>query len=309
MQLQRTLKKPVHAVGIGVHNGKKVTMTLRPAPVGTGIHFVRTDLDQPVSIACLADQVADTMLCTTIASADVRVSTVEHLMSAFWGLGIDNALVELDGEEVPILDGSSAPFIYLIKSAGIEEQSEPKAFIRIKKKVEVRQGDAIARLSPYRGFKAAYTFVAEHPVYNQYPKSAEIDFGKTSYEEEVSRARSFGLVKELEQAQALDKCLGSGLDNAVGIGDEGVLNPDGLRYHDEFVKHKILDAIGDLYLLGRPIIGAFYGYKSGHGLNNQLARAVLAEQGSWELVSASKDPLAARPRSRPILQPLGVQTA
>ncbi len=303
MQLQRTLRKSVHAIGIGVHSGKKVRMTLRPAAAGTGIVFVRTDLSPAVRIPAQAALVSDTFLSTSIGQGDVRISTVEHLMSALWGLGIDNLVVELQGEEVPILDGSAAPFIYLIQSAGIKELAAPKQFIRIKKKIAVTQGDAVAVLTPYRGFKAAYSFVADHRVYNQYPKRAEIDFGVTSYVEQVSRARSFGLVRELEQAQAINKCLGSSLDNAVGIDDEAVMNPDGLRYQDEFVKHKILDAIGDLYLLGKPILGAFDGYKSGHGLNNQLARAVLACADAWELVTASRDPLAGR-STKPQLQPV-----
>jgi UDP-3-O-[3-hydroxymyristoyl] N-acetylglucosamine deacetylase len=305
MLRQRTLRKPVHAIGIGVHSGTKVRLTIRPAPAGTGILFYRTDTPAHPGIEAKATNVSDTLLSTTVSDHGVHVATVEHLMSAFWGLGIDNAQVYLQGEEIPILDGSAAPFVYLFQGAGIAELEAPKQFIRITSRIRVSQGDAEASLSPYAGFKAAYTFVADHPVYNLYPKRASIDFGRTSYVDEVSRARSFGLLQELEQAQAIRKCLGSSLENAVGIDDHAVLNAEGLRYQDEFVKHKLLDAIGDLYLLGRPIIGAFEGYKSGHGLNNQLARALLRCPECWELVTASKDPVQRRSR-RAVYQPVPV---
>jgi UDP-3-O-[3-hydroxymyristoyl] N-acetylglucosamine deacetylase len=229
--------------------------------------------------------VSDTTLSTSMAENGVQVATVEHLMSALWGLGIDNLQVELSDEEVPIMDGSAAPFVYLIRSVGVVEQQAPREFIRIKREITVSQGDAVASLKPFDGFKAHYTFVADHPVYNRYPKRATLDFNRVSYVEDVSRARSFGLVKELEQAQAINRCLGSSLENAVGIDDYDVLNDDGLRYRDEFVKHKVLDAIGDLYLLGRPLLGAFYGHKSGHALNNKLARAVVRCQDAWEITT------------------------
>ena len=247
--------------------------------------------------AC-ARNVSDTTLSTSIAENGIQVATVEHLMSALWGLGIDNLLVELNAEEVAIMDGSAAPFVYLISSVGIVEQNAPKEFIRITREMTVNQGDAVATLSPFDGFQVDYTFEADHPVYNRYPKRAKLDFSNTSYVEEVSRARSFGLVKELEQAQTINRCIGSSLENAVGIDDYEILNDDGLRYDDEFVKHKLLDAIGDLYLLGRPVLGRFHGHKSGHALNNKLARALLRCEDAWEVVTFGKDE-----RLDPILAP------
>lgn len=264
-------------------------MTLRPAGENTGIVFVRTDLAGPhgrgVPVRADARQVSDTTLSTSVTQGGAQVATVEHLMSALWGMGIDNLTVELNSEEVPIMDGSAAPFIYLIKSVGVVEQRAAREFIRIKREITVTQGDAVATLKPYDGFRAHYTFVADHPVYNRYPKQTTVDFNRISYVEEVSRARSFGLIKELEQAQALNRCLGSSLENAVGIDDFDVLNEDGLRYEDEFVKHKMLDAIGDLYLLGRPLLGHFDGYMSGHALNNKLARAVARCENAWEITT------------------------
>lgn len=303
MLRQRTIKKPVHAIGIGVHSGAKVRMTLRPAPENTGIVFVRTDRAGQ-AIRAHAENVSDTTLSTSIAESGVQVATVEHLMSALWGIGIDNLIVELSAEEVPIMDGSAAPFIYLIHTVGIVEQEAAKQFIRVKREVHVTQGDAQARLTPYDGFKADYTFVADHPVYNRYPKKAKLDFSTVSYADEVSRARSFGLVKELEQAQAINKCLGSSLENAVGIDDYAVVNDDGLRYQDEFVKHKLLDVIGDLYLLGRPILGEFSGFKSGHALNNKLARALLRCEDAWEVTTF--DPQV---QPEPIMQPAALSAS
>ncbi len=282
-------------------------MTLRPAEENTGIVFTRSDLKGAGSVSACAENVSDTTLATSLASGDVQVATVEHLMSALWGLGIDNLIVELSSEEVPIMDGSAAPFIYLINSVGIVEQAAAKQFIRITREIKVNQGDAIATLTPYQGFKAGYTFVAEHPVFNRHPKYAELDFSSISYVDEVSRARSFGLVKELEQAQAINKCLGSSLENAVGIDDYAVINEDGLRYDDEFVKHKLLDVIGDLYLLGKPILGAFYGYKSGHALNNKLARALLRCEDAWELVTYETPSVVSG--RQPILQPAAVSAS
>ena len=301
MLKQRTIREPVHAIGIGVHSGAKVRMTLRPGEINSGINFIRSDLGAAQNrVPALADYVADTTLSTSIADGAVRVATVEHLMSALWGLGIDNLLIELSAEEVPIMDGSAAPFIKMINSAGIVEQAAPKQFLRITREIKVTQGDAFALLRPYRGFKAGYTFVADHHVYDQYPKQASIDFATTSYVDDVSAARSFGLIDELPQAQAINKCLGSSLDNAVGIDDDGVINEDGLRYQDEFVKHKLLDVIGDLFLLGRPILGEFIGHMSGHALNNKLARAVLRCDDAWEAVGYS----LAKPGScEPILHP------
>jgi UDP-3-O-[3-hydroxymyristoyl] N-acetylglucosamine deacetylase len=289
MTRQRTISRAVHAIGVGVHSGRKARLTLRPAPAGHGIQFVRKDVRASRPIRALANQVTDTLLSTSIASDGVQISTVEHLMSALWGLGIDNLRIELRGEEVPILDGSAGPFVDLLRSGDIVVLEAPREFIRIKREVRVAQGDAVAILRPYAGFRASYTFVADHPVYNRYPKRAVIDFASASYADDVSRARSFGLVGELPQAHAIRKCLGSSLDNAVGISDDGVLNPEGLRYEDEFVRHKILDAIGDLYLLGKPVLGEFEGYKSGHALNNQLARTLLRVRDSWELVTEDND--------------------
>ena len=259
-------------------------MTLRPAGEDTGIVFVRTDMGN-LTVRAHARNVSDTTLATTIADHDTQVATIEHLMSALWGLGIDNLIVELSNEEVPIMDGSAAPFVYLIRAVGIVEQHAPKEFMRIIRPVKVTQGDAAAELGPYDGFRASYTFEADHPVYNRYPKRAELDFAETSYVEDVSRARTFGLVRELGQAQAINRCRGSSLENAVGIDDYQILNKDGLRYADEFVKHKLLDVIGDLYLLGRPVIGEFHGHKSGHALNNKLARALLRCDDAWEVVT------------------------
>ncbi len=280
---QRTIRSAVHAIGIGVHSADKVRMTLRPAEENSGIVFVRKDLGD-VRVRATAANVSDTTLSTSIAEEGVQVATVEHLMSALWGLGIDNLVVELSAEEVPIMDGSAAPFIYLINTVGTVEQRALRQFIRIKRPVVVSQGQASAVLKPAAGFKAGYTFVADHPVYNRYPKRALLDFGQYSYVHEVARARSFGLINELEQAQAINRCMGSSLENAVGVDDYRVLNEDGLRYQDEFVKHKVLDAIGDLYLLGRPILGEFDGYMSGHALNNKLAKALLRCEDAWEIV-------------------------
>lgn len=290
MLRQKTIRRPVHAIGIGVHSGKKVRMTLRPAGENTGIVFVRTDVagasgSAGARVRADALKVSDTTLSTTLDDHGVQVATVEHLMSALWGMGIDNLVVELNSEEVPIMDGSAAPFIYLINSVGVAEQRAPKEFIRITREITVTQGDAVATLRPCDGFRADYTFVADHPVYNRYPKSATLDFSQVCYVEEVSRARSFGLIKELEQAQAINRCLGSSLENAVGIDDFEVMNAGGLRYPDEFVKHKVLDAIGDLYLLGRPLLAEFHGHKSGHALNNKLARAVARCEDAWELTT------------------------
>lgn len=263
-------------------------MTLRPADADTGVRFIRTDIKNSRPVRALVQNVSDTTLSTSIIQDGVQVATVEHLMSGLWGLGIDNLLVELSGEEVPIMDGSAAPFVNLIRSVGIQELPAAKKLLRITRRIKVSQGEAWASLSPYGGFKAAYTFVKEHPVYRRYPKYAELDFAHSSYINDVSRARSFGEVEELAQAHAINRCLGSSLENAVGIDGQGVMNSGGLRYEDEFVKHKLLDAIGDLYLLGRPVIGAFEGYMSGHALNNKLARALLRVDDAWELVTADE---------------------
>ena len=297
---QRTIQQAVHAIGIGVHSGEKVGMSLRPAPENTGIVFVRSDLDCQ-EVRAYAENVSDTTLSTSISQNGVQVATVEHLMSALWGIGIDNLYIELTGEEVPIMDGSAAPFVDLINSVGIIEQQASRHFLMIKRELKVKQGDAEAILRPFKGFKATYTFAADHPVYNRYPKVASIDFSSVSYVDEISQARSFGLESELCQAQAINKCLGSSLDNAVGIGNDEIMNDDGLRCHDEFVKHKLLDVMGDLYLLGKPILGEFVGFKSGHALNNKLARALLRVEEAWELVTFDLSNGAAR--IEPMIQP------
>lgn len=297
---QRTIKKSVSTVGIGVHTANKVQLTFRPAPANTGIVFIRTDLKSQPTITAKADNVSNTMLSTSLTEQGVTVSCVEHLMSALWAMGIDNLFIEVNSEEIPIMDGSAAPFIYLIKNAGIEALTADKQFIRILSDIEVSDGDATATLKPFDGFKASYTFVYDHHVYNRYPKFASLDFTQTSFVDEVSRARTFGLAKDLDQAQAMNKCLGSSLENAIGIDDYAILNQDGLRYEDEFVKHKLLDAIGDLYLCGHTILGEFEGYKSGHTTNNLLARALLEQPEAWTMIT----PESRATNSEPLLQPI-----
>ncbi len=282
---QRTLKNSIRATGIGLHTGKKVYLTLRPAPVNTGIVFRRTDTNPVVSIQGSALNVQDTVLATTIGRGDVRISTVEHLMAAFAGLGIDNCFVEVSESEVPIMDGSAAPFVFLIQSAGILEQSAARRFIRIKKAVEVTDGDKLARFEPYNGFKCKFTIDFDHPLFTSDVVTTEIDFTHTSFVREVSRARTFGFVKDIEALRQRDLALGGSLDNAIVVDEYRVLNEDGLRYPNEFVKHKILDAIGDLYLLGHSLIGSFNGVKSGHALNNHLVRELLANADAWEEVT------------------------
>jgi UDP-3-O-[3-hydroxymyristoyl] N-acetylglucosamine deacetylase len=290
---QRTLKNVIRATGVGLHSGEKVYMTLRPAAVDTGIVFRRTDFAQPVEIKAKAELVGDTSMCTALVQGDVQVKTIEHLLSAFAGLGIDNAYVDLSTAEVPIMDGSAGPFVFLLQSAGIEEQNKAKRFIRIKKPIQVDSGDKWARFEPFDGFKVGFTIDFNHPQFNKATSSAEIDFSTTSFVKEVSRARTFGFMKDIEYLRERNLALGGSMDNAIVLDDYRVLNEDGLRYDDEFVKHKILDAIGDLYLLGYSLIGAFYGYKSGHALNNQLLRALLADQSAWEAVTFEDDEASA----------------
>ena len=289
---QRTLKNTIRATGVGLHSGDKVYMTLRPAAVDTGIVFRRVDLDEPVEIRAYAEKVGDTSLSTTLVQDGVRVATIEHLLSAIAGLGIDNAYVDLSAAEVPIMDGSAGPFVFLLQSAGVEEQAAAKRFVRIKKPVIVRDGDKWARFEPFDGFKVGFAIDFSHPVFTRATSSAEIDFSTTSFVKEVSRARTFGFMKDIEFLRERNLALGGSMDNAIVLDDYRVLNEDGLRYEDEFVKHKILDAIGDLYLLGHSLIGAFYGYKSGHQLNNQLLRALRSETSAWEEVTFD-DPAAA----------------
>jgi UDP-3-O-[3-hydroxymyristoyl] N-acetylglucosamine deacetylase len=282
---QRTLKNVIGATGVGLHTGKKVYLTLRPAPVNTGIVFRRVDLDPIAEIPAALDRVSDTRLSTTIEHKGVRVSTVEHLMSAFAGLHIDNAIVELDEDEVPIMDGSAGIFVFLIQSAGIEMQSAPKQFIRISKPIEINDGDKWARFEPFDGFKVSFSIDFEHPSMQSSAQEATIDLSEISFAKEVSRARTFGFLQDVEALQEAGLARGGSLDNAIVMDDFRVINDDGLRYGDEFVKHKILDAIGDLYLLGCPLIGSFCAHKSGHGLNNRLLRELDERQDCWETVT------------------------
>jgi len=282
---QRTLKNVIRATGVGIHTGEKVFMTLRPAPVNTGIIFRRTDLDPVVDVPAFATHVGDTSMNTSLEQNGVRVSTVEHLMSAFAGLGIDNAYVDLSNAEVPIMDGSAGPFVFLIQSAGIEEQSAAKRFIRILEPVEVRLDDKWARIDPFDGFRVSFKIDFNHPVFRSHQSFASVDFSTTSYLKEIARARTFGFMRDIEMLRERNLVLGGSMDNAVVLDDYRILNADGLRYEDEFVKHKVLDAIGDLYLLGHGLIGAFSGYKSGHELNNRLLRDLLEQPSAWEEVT------------------------
>lgn len=285
---QRTLKNVIRATGVGLHTGEKVYLTLRPAAVDTGIVFRRVDFDEPQEVRAHPENVGDTTLSTTLCApgdyGEVRVSTVEHLLSAFAGLGIDNAYVDLSSSEVPIMDGSAGPFVFLIQSAGVEEQDAAKRFIRIKRRVVVEDGDKWAAFEPFDGFKVSFTIDFDHPAFDDRSQFSSIDFSSTSFVKEVSRARTFGFMRDVERLRAQNLALGGSFENAVVVDDYRILNEDGLRYEDEFVKHKILDAIGDLYLLGHSLIGAFSGHKSGHGLNNRLLRTLLADKTAWEEV-------------------------
>ena len=285
---QRTLKNMIRATGVGLHTGEKVYLTLRPAAANTGIVFRRTDLAQPVVIKADPFAVGDTRLSSCLEQSGVRISTVEHLMSALAGLGVDNVFVDLTAPEVPIMDGSAGPFVFLLQSAGIEEQNAPKKFIRILEPVEVHAGDKWVRFEPYNGFKLDIEIDFEHPVFDRSKKRIAIDFSTTSYIKEVSRARTFGFMQDVEYMRSQGLALGGSLDNAIVMDEYRVLNSDGLRYQDEFVKHKALDAIGDLYLLGHPVIGAFSGYKCGHALNNALLRKLLEARSAWEMVTFSR---------------------
>jgi UDP-3-O-[3-hydroxymyristoyl] N-acetylglucosamine deacetylase len=285
MLQQRTLKNVIRATGVGLHSGEKVYLTLRPAAVDTGIVFRRVDLDPVVEIPADAGLVTETMLCTGLSRDGGKVLTIEHLMSAFAGLGIDNAYVDLSAPEVPIMDGSAGPFVFLLQSAGVSEQAAAKRFIRIKRPLEVRDGDKVARFEPYNGFRVGFTIEFDHPMIPATQSRAEIEFSTSAYVKEVSRARTFGFMRDLEFMRERNLGLGGSMDNAIVLDEFRVLNDDGLRYADEFVRHKILDAVGDLYLAGHPIIGAFEGYKSGHALNNKLVRALLAERSAWEEVT------------------------
>lgn len=285
MVKQRTLKTSVSVTGVGLHSGEKVTLSLRPAPVNSGIVFRRVDVKPVEEIKARADLVHDTRLSTCMEQNGVRIATIEHLMSALAGLGIDNAIIEMDGAEVPIMDGSAGTFIFLLQSAGIVEQSAAKKFIRIKKTVEVRQGDKWVRFEPYNGYKLTFTINFAHPVFANTKQHVTVDLDEHSYIRDISRARTFGFMQDVENMRAQGLALGGSLDNAIVMDEYRVLNADGLRFEDEFVKHKVLDAIGDLYMLGHAVIGAFSGFKSGHALNNALLRELLADDEAWEFVT------------------------
>jgi UDP-3-O-[3-hydroxymyristoyl] N-acetylglucosamine deacetylase len=282
---QRTLRNTIRATGVGLHTGNKVYLTLRPSAANTGIRFRRVDLSDPVIIKATPGNVGETLLSTTLVSGDVKISTIEHLLSALAGLGIDNALIDVSAAEVPIMDGSAGPFVFLLQSAGVEEQDSPKQYIRIKRSIRVEEGDKWAAFEPFDGFKVTFTIDFEHPAFQEDVKTATMDFSSTTFVKEVSRARTFGFMKDIDTLRQNNLALGGSLDNAIVVDDVKVLNEDGLRYADEFVKHKILDAIGDLYLLGHSLIGEFVGYKSGHGLNNKLLRTLLNERDAWEMVT------------------------
>ncbi|HEV2614344.1 MAG TPA: UDP-3-O-acyl-N-acetylglucosamine deacetylase [Gammaproteobacteria bacterium] len=296
---QRTLQTAIKATGIGLHTGEPTVLTLRPAPENTGIVFYRTDLPTSISIPARPENVGDTVMSTCLVKDGVRIATIEHLMSALAGLGIDNAYIDVSASEIPIMDGSSGPFVYILQSAGIKEQNAPKKFIRIKRKITVRVDDKYATFEPYEGFKVSLSIDFNHPLFHGKPQEASIDFSTTSYVKEVSRARTFGFISEYEYLRSRNLALGASMDNAIVIDDYKILNDGGLRYEDELVKHKILDAVGDLYLLG-SIIGSFSGYKSGHALNNKLLRELLADQTAYEIVTF-EDKEAKSPILYPVL--------
>jgi UDP-3-O-[3-hydroxymyristoyl] N-acetylglucosamine deacetylase len=284
MLRQRTLKSLVSASGVGLHTGQKVRITLRPAPVDTGVVFRRVDLPAPVDVPARAELVGEARLASTLIKDGVKIHTVEHLMSALGGLGVDNAYIDIDAPELPIMDGSASPFVLLIQQAGIEEQAAPKKFSRVTRRVEVKEGDKWARLDPYEGYRLSFSIEFRHPVIERTTQAVTVDFAETSYLKEIARARTFGFMHEVEDLRDSGLALGGGLDNAVVLDEYRVLNTEGLRFADEFIRHKLLDAIGDLYLLGHPLLGAFTAHKSGHALNNRLLRAALADAGALETV-------------------------
>lgn len=281
---QRTLKNAIYARGVGLHSGRQVSLALKPAPINTGIRFRRTDLQPVVEIMAHAECVTATTMATCIEHQGVQVATIEHLLSALAGLGIDNAYVEVDAAEVPIMDGSAGPFVFLIQAAGVQEQPALKEFIRIKKKVSIELADKSASFTPYEGFHIEFSIDFDHPEFAGRPNKAELEFSSTAFVKEVSRARTFGFMRDIEYLRSKNLALGGSVDNAIVLDDQKILNEEGLRSPDEFVKHKVLDAIGDLYLLGKPVLGAFQGYRSGHALNNQLLRKILSDPDAWELV-------------------------
>lgn len=298
---QRTLKNTIRATGVGLHSGKKVYLTLMPAPIDSGIVFCRTDLDPVVEIPARAENVGETLLSTTLVKNGVKVATVEHLLSAMAGLGIDNCRVELSAEEVPIMDGSAGPFVFLIQSAGIEEQNAAKKFIRITKEVTIEEDGKRATFLPFNGFKVGFSIDFDHPVFKNRSQDACIDFSSTSFVKEVSRARTFGFMRDIERLREMNLALGGSVDNAIVVDEYKVLNEDGLRYDDEFVKHKILDAIGDLYLLGNSLVGEFKGHKSGHDLNNKLLRKLIKETDAWEVKTFEDSSSAPISYMKPVL--------
>jgi UDP-3-O-[3-hydroxymyristoyl] N-acetylglucosamine deacetylase len=300
---QRTVRNIIRAKGVGLHTGQDVYLTLRPAPVDSGIIFRRVDLDPVVEIPAKAENVGETNMSSTIMKDGVKVSTVEHLLSAMAGLGIDNAFVDLSAPEVPIMDGSSGHFVFLLQSAGIHEQNAPKKFIRVKKKIMVKSEDKEASFVPFEGFKISFTIEFDHPVFRERPTQASVDFSSTSFVREVSRARTFGFMRQMDELRENNLALGVSLDNVIAVGDDHIVNEDGFRSNDEFVKHKVLDAIGDLYLLGYSLIGEYVGHKSGHELNNKLLRALLADPEAWELVTFDDIENAPISYSQPILIP------
>jgi len=298
---QRTLKNAIRATGVGLHTGQKIYLTLLPAPIDSGIVFRRVDLDPVVEIQAKAENVGDTTLSTSLMNGEVRVATVEHLLSAMAGLGIDNAIVEVSAPEVPIMDGSAGPFVFLIQSAGIQEQAAAKKFIRIKKPVTVYDGDKVASFLPFEGFKVTFSIDFDHPVFQGRTLKTSVDFSSTSFVKEVSRARTFGFMHEIEYLRSKGLAKGGSIDNAIVVDDYRILNEDGLRYEDEFVKHKVLDAIGDLYLLGNSFIGEFKAHKSGHGLNNRSLRQLIAQEDAWEVVTFEDENAAPISYMKPLL--------
>lgn len=304
MFLQRTLKSTIRATGVGLHSGEKVTLTLRPAAADHGIVFQRSDLPESKPFKVGPDLVNDTRLSSTLVQDGVRVGTIEHLMSAFAGLGIDNIIVDVDAPEMPIMDGSAAPFIYLLQSAGVRELNKPKKFVRVLKPIEVHDGDKWVKFEPHDGYKVALTIDFQHPAFKKSAQTISIDFADTNYVSEIARARTFGFIHEVEYLRANGLARGGNMDNAVVIDEFRVLNDGGLRFEDEFVRHKILDAIGDLYILGHPLIASFSGYKSGHAMNNKLLRALLADPDSYEMVCFSDDDKV--PSSFHDLPPIGI---
>tara|TARA_B100001175_G_scaffold16472_1_gene12560 strand:+ start:1989 stop:2906 length:918 start_codon:yes stop_codon:yes gene_type:complete len=284
MLKQRTLRNSIKAVGIGLHTGKNINMELVPSDINTGINFIRTDVDKDLVIPAIAENVGDTSLSTALVKNDVKISTIEHLLSAIAGLGVDNCLIKVDGPEVPIMDGSSSPFVFLIQSAGLEDQNALKKFIKVKKEVTVTRDDAYATIKPFDGFKVSFKVSFDHPVHKQLPSESIIDFSSTSFVKEVCRARTFGSMSEKELLQSKNLALGASVANAIVFGEEEIINEEGLRFNDEIVKHKMLDAIGDLYLLGGNLIGEFSGYKSGHELNNKLLRKIIADDDAYETI-------------------------